>query len=251
MTEEKTTAEQGSAPEHDSWQTDVGTTENAAPTDRQVIAFRLSGEIFGVDIGAVREIIRLQTVTHLPSAPDSVEGVINLRGGVVPVVDLSMRLNLGSTAKTDESRIIVLDIGDSDIGIFVDAVTDALRIEESSIESTTSVMESGDATYIEGIAKVEDGLLMLLDLGDALSAAAMREFKAQNVGTTAATDPSTEPSALRDESESVLAAELPPAIESVQAPEADANTDEEGLDEAGDPAGDAEQDQPAASASAA
>ena len=105
MTEEK-----GSAPEPDSGQTD-----NAARTDRQVVAFRLSGETFGVDIGAVREIIRLQTVTHLPSAPDAVAGVINLRGGVVPVVDLSKRLNLGSAAETDESRIIVLDIGDSDI----------------------------------------------------------------------------------------------------------------------------------------
>ena len=215
MTEEK-----GSAPEPDSGQTD-----NAARTDRQVVAFRLSGETFGVDIGAVREIIRLQTVTHLPSAPDAVAGVINLRGGVVPVVDLSKRLNLGSAAETDESRIIVLDIGDSDIGIFVDAVTDALRIDESSIESTTSVMARGDSAYIEGIAKVEDGLLMLLDLGDALSAEAMRAFKAQNVGTAAATDPA----------ELASAEELPDPIQGVEPAEAERTADEDERKEAAEP----------------
>lgn len=236
------TTEQGSAFEPHREQT-----HDATGADRQIIAFRLSGENFGVDIGAVREIIRLQTVTHLPSAPDAVEGVINLRGGVIPVVDLSKRLNLGSVAKTDESRIIVLDIGDSDIGIFVDAVTDALRIDGSSIESTTSVMAGGDAAYIDGIAKVEDGLLMLLDLDDALSAKAMREFKAQGSGTAAATDASIASAPLRAETDAVPAAELPPAIEGADAPQAEAATDEEGLAEVGDPADGHEPEQAAAS----
>ena len=225
------TTEQGRALEPEPEQT-----HDAARADRQIIPFMLSGENFGVDIGAVREIIRLQTVTHLPSAPDAVEGVINLRGGVIPVVDLSKRLNLGSVAKTDESRIIVRDIGDSDIGISVDAVTDALRVDGSSIESTTSIMAGGDAAYIDGIAKVEDGLLMLLDLGDALSAKAMREFKAQDADTAAVTDASTAPAPLRAETDAVPAAELPPAIEGADAPQAEAAAGEQGPAEVGDPA---------------
>lgn len=116
-------------------------------------------------------------MTHLPSAPDAVEGVINLRGGVIPVVDLCKRLNLSVAEETADSRIIVLDIGDSDIGVFVDEVTEVLRVPRESISGTSSMLSGADAAYIDGIVQVGDGLLMLLQLDEALSAESLRDFK--------------------------------------------------------------------------
>ena len=135
--------------------------ENDA-THRQVVAFRLGSENFGVDIGVVREIIRRQTVTQLPAAPESVEGVIDLRGVVIPVVDLCTRLDIGIAEETDDSRIIVLEVSGTTIGVFVDAVTEVLRVPASSIEPLSALGSRAGATFIDGIAKVEGGLLSLL-----------------------------------------------------------------------------------------
>ncbi len=135
---------------------------------RQLVVFELANEVYGINIGTVREIIRMQTVTYVPDSPDFVEGVINLRGRVIPVVDLRKRFGLPVTEATNESRVLVVDISGDDIGVIVDAVTEVQRISEDSVEPTTTLVTTEDSYYIEGIAKVDDQLLILLDLDKAL-----------------------------------------------------------------------------------
>ena len=138
--------------------------------ERQLVVFDLSGEAYGVSIATVREIIRMQTITYVPDTPDFVEGVINLRGKVNPVVDLRKRFDLNVTSETDDSRIVVVDIGGEDIGVIVDAVTEVLRISENAVEPTSALMTTEDSYYIEGVAKLGDRLLILLDLERVLTA---------------------------------------------------------------------------------
>ena len=137
--------------------------------ERQLVVFDLAGEVYGVNIETVREIIRMQEVTYVPDAPNYVEGVINLRGRVIPVVDLRKRFSLAVTDATAESRVVVVDTGGEDIGVIVDAVTEVLRIAEESVEPTSSLVTTEDSYYIEGIAKVGDRLLILLDIDRALA----------------------------------------------------------------------------------
>ena len=138
--------------------------------ERQLAVFDLSGEAYGVSIAAVWEIIRMQSITYVPDTPDFVEGVINLRGNVNPVVDLRKRFGLTVSGETDDSRIVVVDISGENIGVIVDAVTEVLRVAEDVIEPTSALMTTKDSYYIEGIAKLGDRLLILLDLERVLSA---------------------------------------------------------------------------------
>lgn len=149
--------------------------------ERQLVVFRLGDEVYGINIGTVREIIRMQTVTYVPDSPNFVEGVINLRGRVIPVVDLRRRFGLSVTEATDESRVLVVNISGDEIGVIVDAVTEVLRISEDSIAPTSSVVTTEDSYYIEGIAKVDEQLLILLDLDKALDST-----EAQSAVATAA-----------------------------------------------------------------
>lgn len=147
-----------------------------AADELQLVVFDLAGEHYGVDIESVREIIRLQEVTHIPGAPDSVEGVINLRGRVIPVVDLRKRFNLAVTLETGQSRIVVIEIAEDEVGVWVDAVTEVLRIPMSSVETTSALVKTSDSSYLQGIAKVDDRLMMILNLDRALSAEALKSF---------------------------------------------------------------------------
>lgn len=136
--------------------------------ERQLVVFQLGDEVYGINISTVREIIRMQPITYVPDSPGFVEGVINLRGRVIPVVDLRKRFELTVTEATNESRVLVVDISGDEIGVVVDAVTEVLRISEDSIAPTSSVVTTENSYYIEGIAKVDEQLLILLDLDKAL-----------------------------------------------------------------------------------
>ena len=138
-------------------------------TEQQLVVFDLASEAYGVDIGAVREIIRLQDITRVPRTPDFVEGVINLRGKVIPVVDLRKRFMLPVAVQNDDNRIVVVDIGGQDIGVVVDAVTEVLRILSDSVELPSSVITTADSDYLMGICKMESRLIILLDLERVLS----------------------------------------------------------------------------------
>ncbi|MEE8372747.1 MAG: chemotaxis protein CheW [Dehalococcoidia bacterium] len=143
----------------------------AAHVERQLVIFDLAAESYGVDINAVQGIIRMQTITKVPRTPEFVEGVINLRGEVIPVVDRRTRFGLTVTEETNDVRIVVVYIGGQQVGLVVDAVTEVLRISADSIEPPSSVITSADSAYLLGIAKLEDRLITILDLEQALSEA--------------------------------------------------------------------------------
>ncbi len=138
-------------------------------TEIQLVVFDLASENYGVDIDDVREIIRMQNITKVPGAHMFVEGVINLRGRVVPVVDLRKRLSLDAGSQTQDSRIVVVDINGQDVGVIVDAVTEVSRIDVTSIEPPSSMITSSDSDYLRGIAKLEDRMIILLDLNKVLA----------------------------------------------------------------------------------
>ena len=117
------------------------------------------------------EIIRLQDITKVPRTPEFVEGVINLRGKVIPVVDLRKRFGLPAEEESKENRIVVVDIGAQDIGVIVDAVTEVLRIATESVEPPASVIITADSEYLLGIAKLDSRLIILLDLEQVLTEA--------------------------------------------------------------------------------
>lgn len=142
-------------------------------SEQQLVVFDLAQEAYGVDIGTVREIIRMQDVTSVPHRPDYVSGVINLRGRITPVVDLRKRFDLPQADITRDSRIVVVDIDGEDIGMIVDAVTEVLRISTSQIEPPSTMIAAGGSDYIVGIAKLESRLVLLLDLERVLTMASI------------------------------------------------------------------------------
>ena len=151
-------------------------TMDIVEAEKQLVVFDLADEGYGVDIGSVREIIRMQEITKVPRAPDFVEGVINLRGRVIPVIDLRKRFGFDATEMTKDTRIVVVDIGGQDIGVVVDAVTEVLRLSADKVEPASSVITTVDSEYLLGIAKLEERLIILLDLQQALSAMEKRSI---------------------------------------------------------------------------
>ena len=134
----------------------------------QVVAFNLAKEEYAIDILAVQEIIRPTAITRVPKAPSYIEGVINLRGNVVPVVNLRQCFGLKEEEQTETSRIIILIINDMKIGITVDSVTEVIRIKEDDVE-VPDLSGSLDKKFVKGIGKYnEDRLLILLDLVEIL-----------------------------------------------------------------------------------
>ena len=143
----------------------------AAAAESQVVLCELAGELYGVDIARVEEIIRLPEITRVPRAPHSVEGVINLRGTVIPVVDLRQVLGLPMSEPTKSSRVVVVEVSQHTIGMIVDAVTEVLRVPESAVEPPSAIVTDLDTTDLRGIAKLDGRLVMLLDLDRALDIA--------------------------------------------------------------------------------
>ena len=153
--------------------------------EKQVALFELGGETYGLDIGIVHEIIRMQLITRVPKAPFYVEGVINLRGRVIPVVDMRKRFGLDASERNKNNRIVVVAINDTTIGIIVDAVTEVLRIPNAAVEPASSIVTAGDADYLQGIAKLGDRMVILLDLGKVLAKDGMFtdiSVKSENAG---------------------------------------------------------------------
>ncbi|MEN3185354.1 MAG: chemotaxis protein CheW [Atribacterota bacterium] len=135
----------------------------------QLVAFQLGEESYGVDIAQVQEIIRMQPVTKVPGAPTFVEGVINLRGRVIPVLDLRKRFNLPARQDTKDTRIVVVEVPPHTVGMIVDAVDEVLRISDDKVEPPSPFIASIDTEYLRGVGKLEGKLLILLDLSKVLS----------------------------------------------------------------------------------
>jgi purine-binding chemotaxis protein CheW len=147
----------------------------------QLVVFDLASEYYGINISDVREIMRMQSITRVPGVYSFVEGVINLRGNVLPVIDLRKRLGLKISEHTKESRIVVIDIDSSEIGVIVDAVTEVLRVPKSAIEPASSVITNTSSNYLWGIAKLPDKLIILIDPDKALSEIEEEQFSIETM----------------------------------------------------------------------
>lgn len=164
------------------------TDSNNVMNEIQLVVFDLASEHYGVDISDVREIMRMQTITKVPGAIECVEGVINLRGKVLPVLDLRKRLELKVAENTEDSRIVIVDIETGQVGVIVDAVTEVLRVENSCIDPPSTMVAHGDADYLKGIAKLGDRLIILLDLHRLLSQKAISSALKQTADETGQPD---------------------------------------------------------------
>jgi purine-binding chemotaxis protein CheW len=140
----------------------------------QVASFHIGTEEYGVDISQIQEIIRMMEITKLPRTPDFVEGVINLRGQLIPIIDLRTRFGMERAEVTKNSRIIVTDIGTKRVGIIVDSASEVLTIPMESIEQAPEMIAGAGTDYIQGVGKIGDRLVVLLDLTMVVSA-----FKAE------------------------------------------------------------------------
>ncbi len=130
----------------------------------QLVSFKIGGEEFGIDILKVQEINRMMQITKVPNAPFFVEGVVNLRGRIIPVVNLRTRLNMEKIDEDNRTRIIVVDLTGITIGFVVDEVNEVLRIPKSITEPPPAMVAGIDSDYITAVGKLEDRLLILLDL---------------------------------------------------------------------------------------
>ena len=137
----------------------------------QLVGFTLGDEDFGVDILSVQEINRVTEITKIPSTPDFVKGVINLRGNVIPVIDLRSRLGMPEREHDKQTRIIVADVDDRTVGLVVDAVSEVIRMDANLVEPPPEIIVgAGDkGRYIKGVGKLDDKLLMLLDINSMFS----------------------------------------------------------------------------------
>lgn len=149
-----------------------------AGSDEQMVVFRLAGEQYGVRISQIQEITKLVKITRVPRAPEYVEGVFNLRGDLIPVIDLRRRFAMPSGEQTDRSRIMVAEVNRNKAGIIVDEVMEVLQIPSGCLEDMPGIVnESQDTAYINGIVKLGDRLIMGLDLNSILAEEQWQQLK--------------------------------------------------------------------------
>lgn len=136
----------------------------------KVIVFTLAHEEYGIEVDNVRTIERMVPITRVPKTPAFVKGVINLRGIVIPVIDLRGRFGLAETELTENARIIIVAANDLDVGFIVDSANDVMDVMSDAIENPPEVLGGIKAKYISGVAKIGDNrLLILLNLAEVLS----------------------------------------------------------------------------------
>ena len=132
----------------------------------QVVAFKLRKEEYGFNILSVQEIKGLTDITRVPFTPDFIKGVINLRGSVLPVIDLKKRLGLQDAPYTDSTRIIIVKIDDISVGMIVDAVTEVLSVAGANIDTAKSVNDNESTKFINGIGNIDGRLIIMLDIDE-------------------------------------------------------------------------------------
>lgn len=150
------------------------------PSDEllQLVSFKIGDEEFGVDILKVQEINRMLEVTRVPNSPEYVDGVINLRGKVIPIIDLRRRFGMKWRERDKDTRIVVVELSGKVVGFVVDAVSEVLRIPKSVTEPPPALVSDINAEYITAVGKLEDRLLILLDLEKVLSGEEKEELAA-------------------------------------------------------------------------
>lgn len=144
--------------------------------DLQIVGFRIGRETFGLPIGIVREIVRVPEITSVPNAPEYIEGVINLRGRIIPVVDLRKRFGQEATTLNNKSRIVVVELNGRSVGLIVNSASEVLRLPPSEIEQPNTVFQEGELDYLTGVGKIKGRLIILLDINRILQRAELRHL---------------------------------------------------------------------------
>jgi purine-binding chemotaxis protein CheW len=141
----------------------------AAPeAERHLVTFLLEHEEFGIPIGLTREIVRVAEVTRVPQAPPHIRGVMNLRGRILPVVEIRTRFGLPPAELTPRSRVVVVEVQGRVVGILVDAVAQVVRVRENAIVPPPEEVVSHRSEYITGVARIGSRLIILIELDKAL-----------------------------------------------------------------------------------
>jgi purine-binding chemotaxis protein CheW len=139
-----------------------------------LVGFRVGRETFGVTIGMVREIVRLPEITAVPNAAEFIEGVINLRGKIVPVVDLRKRFKDATLENGRKSRILVAEVEGQSVGLIVNSASEVLKIPPADVEAPRNLFSEGELSYISGVGKLNGRLILILDLNKVLQRGELR-----------------------------------------------------------------------------
>lgn len=145
--------------------------EHLSSDELQIVVFRLDNQYYGVEINRVEAIIKMQSITRVPHSHMYVRGLTNLRGSVLPVIDLRRRFSLPDGETTKDTRIVVLMVEAEKVGMIVDGVSEVVTLAAGSIEAAPAMVTTIDTTYLTGIGKMEDKLVMLVNMGRVLNVA--------------------------------------------------------------------------------
>jgi purine-binding chemotaxis protein CheW len=157
--------------------------------DLHLVGFKIGKETFGVPIGLVHEIVRVPEITAVPDAPDYIEGVINLRGKIVSIIDLRKRFGEKEINRNKKNRILVAEVEGKLVGLVVDAASEVLKMPAGDIEDPPNVFEEGELNYVTGVGKLKDRLIILIELTKILQKGELRrvgEVAASQVRAAAA-----------------------------------------------------------------
>ncbi|SDJ99482.1 chemotaxis protein CheW [Natronincola ferrireducens] len=145
--------------------------------EKQYVIFKLCGEEYGVEINHVQEITEYKKATKVPNVPSFIEGIINLRGNITPIVSLKKKFNLEEGEIQENNRIIIINLKNKHVGFIVDDASQVLTMEEKQIENPPELLTGIDRQYITGIGKVEEKIIILLDLEKILTEEEKEEIK--------------------------------------------------------------------------
>ncbi len=152
------------------------TSKVAGSAEEHLVLFTLCNEYYGVDIARVREVNEVQEITKLPQSPPFIEGVINLRGDITPVMNLRKRLGLPQTETEQETRIMVVQVGDQGLGLLVDDVREVIKVPSEAIVAPSQFVTTERSKFLRSIAKIENRLVVLFDLDKLLTVQELDEL---------------------------------------------------------------------------
>jgi purine-binding chemotaxis protein CheW len=149
------------------WQNATASRAASAPT--QIISFAIDNDQYGVDIMAVREIKGWSEITHLPRQPDAVRGVLNLRGAIVPIIDLRCRFGQGLTDASPIHVVIIVQVGTRQVGLLADRVLDIVSFDQGQVQPVPKIAQASRIDFLSGLVTVENAMIALIDLHNLLS----------------------------------------------------------------------------------
>ncbi len=150
-------------------------------TEEKFLTFVLNSEVYAIEILKVREIISLMDITNVPQMPGYMKGVINLRGKVIPIIDLRLKFSMPEGEYTQETCTIVMEVANTSVGIIVDSVSEVMEIKSDEIEDTPQFGQRIDTNFIMGLGKTNGTIVMLLDIAKVLSSEELEIIKQHDV----------------------------------------------------------------------